>query len=75
MINKLRNKLLSSNLKHYKKIEIVYGELVISADDFTGYELIEETVAIDNMIDKKLYKVKHLNDNIMIVKQKRKIPS
>ena len=75
MLNELKNKLLNSNLQHYTDITIVYGELVIRAEDFTGHELIEETIAIDNMIDKKLYKVKHLNNNIIIVKQKRKIPS
>jgi hypothetical protein len=68
MINELKNKLLKSNLKHYKNIELIYGELVISAGDFTGYELIQETMEIDRLIDKKLFKVQYLNNNIIKIK-------
>jgi hypothetical protein len=70
MINELKNKLLKSNLKHYINIELTYGELVISAGDFTGYELIQETMEIDKLIDKKLFKVQYLNNNIIKVKRK-----
>ena len=70
MINELKNKLLKSNLKHCINIEIVHGELVISAGDFTGYELIQETMEIDKLIDKKLFKVQHLNNNIIKIKTK-----
>jgi hypothetical protein len=75
MLNELKNKLLQSNLNYYKNIEITHDELIISADDFTGYELIQETLLIDKLIDKKLFIVKHLNNNIIKVKNKRKSKS
>lgn len=73
MINELKNKLLKSNLKHYKNIEIIHDELVLSAGDFTGYELIQETMEIDKLIDKKLFKVQHLNNNIIKIKTKARV--
>jgi hypothetical protein len=73
MINELKNKLLKSNLKHYINIELTYGELVMSAGDFTGYELIQETMEIDKLIDKKLFKVQYLNNNIIKIKTRARV--
>jgi hypothetical protein len=73
MINELKKQLLKSNLKHYKSIAIIYGELVMSADNFTGYELIQETMEIDKLIDKKLFKVQYLNNNIIKIKTKARV--
>lgn len=73
MLNELKNKLLHSNLNYYKNIKIVHGELILCAGDFTGYDLIKETIAIDKIIDKKLFKAQYLNNNIIKIKTKSKV--
>ena len=70
MLNELKNKIDAYNFKSYKNTKISYGELFISADDFTGYNLIKEFGEITELIDLQIYDVEHLNDNIIKIKLK-----
>ncbi len=70
MLNILKNKLIAKNFKYYKNIKIAVDELLISADSFTGYEVIKEMTDITALIDLKIYKVEYLNDNHIRVKLK-----
>jgi len=66
----LNKKIKKNNFKSFNKIEIMYDELIISANHFTGYDSIKEQVEIAQLIDEDKYKVQYLNNNIIKIKLK-----
>lgn len=70
MLNTLKKKIENNNFKNFTKLEIRYDELIISANEFAGYDSIKEQVEISKLIDEDKYKVKYLNDNIIKIKLK-----
>lgn len=70
MLNELKNEIEAQRFSSYTNIEVSSGELLISANDFTGYNLIKEMIIIFEMINTMLYHVEHLNNNIIKVKLK-----
>lgn len=70
MLNKLKKKIESNNFESFTNVEIKYDELIISANQFIGYDSIKEQVEIDKLIDEDKYKVEYLNDNIIKIKLK-----
>lgn len=70
MLNNLKEKIETCGCNSYKNIEIIYDELIISANKYTGYLLIRDLVTISEIIDTDIYNVEYLNDNIIKVKVK-----
>ena len=55
MLNKI---IENNNFKNFTNVEIKYNELIISANDFKGYDSIKEQVEIAKLIDEEKYKIK-----------------
>lgn len=70
MLTKLKKIIKNNNFRNFTKTEIKYDELIVSADQFSGYDSIKEQEEIAKLIDENQYKIEYLNDNIIKIKLK-----
>lgn len=69
MLNKLKNEIEACKFTSYNDIKIIGNELLISAGEYSGYQMLLEEDIIDKIIDKTIFKVQYLNSNIISVKK------
>jgi hypothetical protein len=70
MLNKLKKTIENNGFKSFTNIEIKYDELIVSANQFSGYDSIREEAEIAKLVDEDKYKIEYLNDNIIKIKLK-----
>ena len=68
MLKQLKKKIIDAKFTCFKKSQISFGsfgELILSADCFSGYSMIKETVAIGELVNEEVYNIEYLNDNVI----------
>ena len=71
MLNKLKKKIENNNYQNFTKIEIENNVLRISAKMFSENILMQELIEISQLVDKKVYNLSYLNDNIIEIKLRK----